>query len=212
MLSITARRIGVNAIRNAAVLPELPYQYHELEPYISADIMELHHSKHHQTYVNNLNVANEALQEAIHNGDVTKQIQLNQAIKFNGGGHLNHTIFWQNMSPNGGGEPEGVLLEAINRDFGSFDQFKAKMSAATVAVQGSGWGWLGFNKEAQRLQIATCANQDPLQATTGLIPIIGIDVWEHAYYLQYKNVRPDYVNQFWNVANWEDATARFASA
>jgi Fe-Mn family superoxide dismutase len=211
MLSIT-RRINVNAIRNAAVLPELPYQYHELEPYISADIMELHHSKHHQTYVNNLNVANEALQEAIHNGDVTKQIQLNQAIKFNGGGHLNHTIFWQNMSPNGGGEPEGVLAEAINRDFGSFDQFKAKMSAATVAVQGSGWGWLGFNKEAQRLQIATCANQDPLQATTGLIPIIGIDVWEHAYYLQYKNVRPDYVNQFWNVANWEDAAARFASA
>merc|ERR1711953_1504600 len=207
-----SRVLSVLGRRTKATLPELPYQYHELEPYISADIMELHHSKHHQTYVNNLNVANEALQEATAKGDVTAQIQLNNAIKFNGGGHLNHTIFWQNMSPNGGGEPEDALAEAIKRDFGSFDQFKAKMSAATVAVQGSGWGWLGFNKEANRLQIATCANQDPLQATTGLIPIIGIDVWEHAYYLQYKNVRPDYVNQFWNVANWEDAANRFSTA
>ncbi|CBY21613.1 unnamed protein product [Oikopleura dioica] len=206
------RVLSVLGRRTKATLPELPYEYHALEPFISADIMELHHSKHHATYVNNLNVANEALQEASSKGDVTKCVQLANAIKFNGGGHVNHTIFWQNMSPNGGGEPEGALAEAITRDFGSFAAFQAKMSQATVAVQGSGWGWLGFNKEAGRLQVATCANQDPLEATTGLIPIIGIDVWEHAYYLQYKNVRPDYVNQFWNVANWEDAGSRFSAA
>jgi len=209
---LRSRITGAAARRAKAVLPDLPYEYHALEPYISADIMELHHSKHHATYVNNLNIANENLSEAANAGDVSKCIQLANVIKFNGGGHINHSIFWQNMSPNGGGEPEGELAAAIKRDFGSFDAFKAKMSAATVAVQGSGWGWLGYNKEADRLQIATCANQDPLDATTGLAPIIGIDVWEHAYYLQYKNVRPDYVNQFWNVANWEDAGRRFQNA
>jgi len=205
------RALSLISRRGKAQLPDLPYEYHALEPFISADIMELHHSKHHATYVNNLNIANEQLTEASETGNITKCIQLANVIKFNGGGHLNHTIFWQNMSPNGGGEPEGALADAIRKDFGSFENFKGKMSSATVAVQGSGWGWLGYNKEAERLQIATCANQDPLEATTGLVPIIGIDVWEHAYYLQYKNVRPDYVNQFWNVANWEDAGNRFAA-
>jgi len=205
------RALTLLSSRGKAVLPDLPYEYHALEPFISADIMELHHSKHHATYVNNMNIATEALSEALNSNDVAKCIQLANVIKFNGGGHINHSIFWHNMSPTGGGEPEGALADMIKRDFGSFDAFKAKMSGATVAVQGSGWGWLGYNKEANRLQIATCANQDPLDATTGLVPIIGIDVWEHAYYLQYKNVRPDYVNQFWNVANWEDAGLRFAA-
>ncbi|MCL4134458.1 UNVERIFIED_CONTAM: hypothetical protein GTU68_012032, partial [Idotea baltica] len=158
--------------------------------------MQLHHSKHHQTYVNNLNVAEEKLAEASAKGDVKTMINLAPAIKFNGGGHINHSIFWQNLSSQGG-EPSsdsaGDLMNCIKRDFGSLENLQTQLSASTVAVQGSGWGWLGFNKAKKCLQIATCANQDPLEATTGLVPLFGIDVWEHAYYLQYKNVRPDYV-------------------
>jgi len=191
-------------------LPDLPYDYNALEPVISAEIMQLHHSKHHQTYVNNLNVLEEKLAEAKEKGDVSTIIALGPGLKFNGGGHINHTIFWQNLSPEGG-EPEGELLAAINRDFGSVENMKAQLSAATVAVQGSGWGWLGLNKAKKTLQIATCGNQDPLEATTGLVPLFGIDVWEHAYYLQYKNVRPDYVNAIWKVANWKDIAARFSA-
>ncbi|KAI3363716.1 hypothetical protein L3Q82_001332 [Scortum barcoo] len=194
----------VAASRQKHTLPDLTYDYGALEPHISAEIMQLHHSKHHATYVNNLNVTEEKYQEALAKGDVTAQVALQPALKFNGGGHINHTIFWTNLSPNGGGEPQGELMEAIKRDFGSFQKMKEKMSAATVAVQGSGWGWLGYDKEGGKLRIAACANQDPLQGTTGLIPLLGIDVWEHAYYLQYKNVRPDYVKAIWNVINWEN--------
>ncbi|PIO38428.1 hypothetical protein AB205_0154370, partial [Aquarana catesbeiana] len=136
--------------------------------------------------------------------DVTAQISLQPALKFNGGGHVNHSIFWTNLSPSGGGEPQGELLKAITSDFGSFEKFKDKLTAMSVAVQGSGWGWLGYNKESNRLQVTACANQDPLQGTTGLIPLLGIDVWEHAYYLQYKNVRPDYLKAIWNVINWQN--------
>ncbi|KAB7506070.1 Superoxide dismutase [Mn] 1, mitochondrial [Armadillidium nasatum] len=173
--------------------------------------MQLHHSKHHQTYVNNFNVAEEKLAEATAKGDVSTIINLAPALKFNGGGHINHSIFWQNLSPNGG-EPSSDLLNAINQEFGGLESLKTQLSTATVAVQGSGWGWLGYNKAQKRLQIATCANQDPLQATTGLIPLFGIDVWEHAYYLQYKNVRPDYVKAIWKVANWKDISQRFSDA
>lgn len=193
-------------------LPDLPYDYNALEPYISADIMKLHHSKHHATYVNNLNVAEEKLADACSKSDVSSVIALQPALKFNGGGHLNHSIFWQNMSPNGGGDPSGELLQAINRDFGSVENMKKQLSGVTTAIQGSGWGWLGYNQTAKKLQIATCANQDPLQATTGLVPLFGIDVWEHAYYLQYKNVRPDYVNAIWQVANWKDVESRYQQA
>ncbi|XP_035687345.1 superoxide dismutase [Mn], mitochondrial-like [Branchiostoma floridae] len=204
--------LAVAGTRLKHTLPDLAYDYGALEPTISAEIMQLHHSKHHATYVNNLNVAEEKLAEAQAKGDVTTEIALGPALKFNGGGHLNHSIFWTNLSPNGGGEPQGEVLEAINRDFGSFENLKKKMSAASVAVQGSGWGWLGYDKENNRLSIAACANQDPLQATTGLIPLLGIDVWEHAYYLQYKNVRPDYVNAIWNVVSWENINERFLAA
>jgi len=192
-------------------LPDLPYDYNALEPVVSAEIMQLHHSKHHATYVNNLNVAEEKSAEAVAKGDVSSLIALAPALKFNGGGHLNHSIFWQNLSPNGGGDPPADLLTAINRDFGSLDNLKSQLSASTVAVQGSGWGWLGLDKTSKKLKIATCANQDPLEATTGLLPLFGIDVWEHAYYLQYKNVRPDYVKAIWNIINWEDVAARYKS-
>ncbi len=200
--------------RSKHSLPDLPYDYSALEPVISAEIMQLHHSKHHQTYVNNLNVAEEKLAEAAAKGDVTAAVALQPAIKFNGGGHVNHSIFWKNLCPvkDAPGAPDGELAKAIERDFGSFDAMKEKLSASTVAVQGSGWGWLGYNKATGRLQIAACANQDPLEGTTGLVPLFGIDVWEHAYYLQYKNVRPDYVKAIYQVANWKDVAERFANA
>ncbi|XP_053643149.1 superoxide dismutase [Mn], mitochondrial [Cherax quadricarinatus] len=211
-LSLAPRLVGAR-IRGCQkhTLPDLPYDYSALEPVISAEIMQLHHSKHHQTYINNLNVAEEKLAEAKAKSDISTVIALAPALKFNGGGHINHSIFWKNLSPDGG-EPQGELLTAINRDFGSLDGLKSQLSAATVAIQGSGWGWLGYNKQKKILQIATCPNQDPLEATTGLIPLFGIDVWEHAYYLQYKNVRPDYVNAIWKVANWKDIITRFNAA
>jgi len=194
-------------------LPDLPYDYNALEPVISAEIMQLHHSKHHQTYVNNYNVAEEKLAEAVSKGDVSSVIGLQGALKFNGGGHVNHSIFWQNLCPvSQSGEPSAELMEAITKDFGSLENLQTKLSASTVAVQGSGWGWLGYNKGEKKLQIATCANQDPLEATTSLVPLFGIDVWEHAYYLQYRNVRPDYVKAIWQLANWTDISARFAKA
>ncbi|CAG0887966.1 unnamed protein product [Cyprideis torosa] len=198
--------------RTKHTLPDLPYDYNALEPTISAEIMQLHHSKHHQAYVTNYNVAEEKLHEAVNRGCVRSIISLQGALRFNGGGHINHSIFWQNLSPNGGGEPTGDLKSQIEKDFGSFEAMKAKLSASTVAVQGSGWGWLAWNKETMRLQIATCPNQDPLEPTTGLVPLFGIDVWEHAYYLQYKNVRADYVNAIYNVANWSDVGERLEVA
>jgi len=204
--------VQASSYRFKHALPDLPYDYNALEPVISAEIMQLHHSKHHATYVNNLNVAEEKLQEAVAKNDVSSVIGLHGALKFNGGGHLNHSIFWQNLCPGGSGDPDGVLADAITRDFGSFQAMKEKLSASTVAVQGSGWGWLGLNKVTGKLQIAACPNQDPLEATTGLVPLFGIDVWEHAYYLQYKNVRPDYVKAIFEVANWNDVAARFAAA
>jgi len=204
---------SVTSVKSKHSLPDLPYDYNALEPVICAEIMQLHHSKHHQTYVNNYNVAEEKLAEAVSKGDASTVIGLQGALKFNGGGHINHSIFWQNLCPTkDSGEPSPELMAAIQRDFGSLDALKEKLSASTVAVQGSGWGWLGFNKASKKLQIAACANQDPLEATTGLVPLFGIDVWEHAYYLQYKNVRPDYVKAIWQVANWKDISQRFANA
>merc|ERR1712198_639100 len=154
-----AAAVTTTAVRGKATLPDLPYDYNALEPVISAEIMQLHHSKHHATYVNNLNVVEEKLANAVAKNDVSTVIGLHGALKFNGGGHLNHSIFWQNLCPGGPGEPEGELEAAIVRDFGSVAAMKEKLSASTVAVQGSGWGWLGYNKAAGKLQIAACANQ-----------------------------------------------------
>lgn len=192
-------------------LPDLPYDFNALEPVISAEIMELHYSKHHKGYVTNLNTALEKYHEAESKNDVATMIALQQAIKFNGGGHINHSIFWTILGKGNNKGPGGDLAKTIDRDFGSFDAFQEKFNKATTAIQGSGWGWLGFNKNSKRLEIATCSNQDPL-STQGLIPLFGVDVWEHAYYLQYKNVRADYVKAIWQVFNWANIEERFSRA
>lgn len=204
--------LGAISVRGKHTLPDLPYDYNALEPTISVEIMKLHHNKHHATYVNNLNIAEEKLNEALHKKDVKSIIQLENTIKFNGGGHLNHTIFWQNLTPHGGGDPSGELLKDIQDSFPSLEAMKQKMSTAAISVQGSGWAWLGYCKETKKLRVAATANQDPLEPTTGLVPLFGIDVWEHAYYLQYKNVRPDYVKAIWKVVNWNDITERLQKA
>ena len=195
-------------------LPDLPYDFADLEPVISAEIMMLHYSKHHQTYVNNVNKALEQYAEAQNKQDLAAMIALQQTIQFNGGGHVNHSIFWTNLMPqkNGGGDcKKGLLLDAITKDFGSLDSLIQQMSAKTVAIQGSGWGWLGYNKEKKQLEVATCENQNPL-STKGLVPLLGIDVWAHAYYLQYKNVRAEYVKAIWSIINWQNVQERFEEA
>lgn len=195
-------------------LPELPYDFNALEPVILAEIMELHYKKHHQTYVNNLNKALDEYFDAVSKKDLPRQIALQKAIQFNGGGHINHSIFWTNLAPKqkgGGTPPSGKLADAIKQEFGSLENFIKKFNETTVAIQGSGWGWLGFCKDQKRLYITTCDNQDPL-STKKLIPLLGIDVWEHAYYLQYKNARADYLNKIWEVVNWKNVEERFDNA
>ncbi|XP_033253598.1 superoxide dismutase [Mn], mitochondrial isoform X2 [Drosophila miranda] len=210
----TARKLSQAArisVRGKHSLPKLAYDYAALEPIICREIMELHHQKHHQTYVNNLNAAEEQLAEASSKNNTSKIIQLAPALRFNGGGHINHSIFWQNLSPKKS-TPSDDLKKAIESQWKSFDEFKKELSALTVAVQGSGWGWLGYNKKSGKLQLAALPNQDPLEASTGLVPLFGIDVWEHAYYLQYKNVRPSYVEAIWDIADWDDISCRFQEA
>lgn len=192
-------------------LPDMPYDFSALEPVISGQIMEIHYTKHHQAYVTNLNAALEKYHEAEAKSDVAQMIALQAAIKFNGGGHINHSIFWTNLAPlsqGGGTPPQGDLARAINTTFGSLEQFIEKFSALTVAIQGSGWGWLGVDKALKRLVITTCANQDPL-ITQGFTPLLGIDVWEHSYYLQYKNMRAEYVKNIWKIVNWQNVEDRY---
>jgi len=199
---------------NKYELPKLPYALNALEPVISEEIMSLHYNKHHSTYVANLNKALEQYAEAESKNDLAAMIALDSAIKFNGGGHVNHSIFWTNLAPiaeGGGSAPQGALATAIDKTFGSLDALIEAMSAKAIAVQGSGWAWLGFNKAKKSLEIVTCNNQDPL-STQGLVPLLGIDVWEHAYYLQYKNVRADYVKSIWKVVNWKNVAERYNAA
>lgn len=194
-------------------LPDLPYNYEDLEPVINAEIMMLHHSKHHQAYVNNLNAALEKYQTAQDNKDVASMIALQSAIKFNGGGHVNHSIFWTNLAPKnkGGGElPAGAFKDKLEATFGSFDKFVSTFNTIAAPIQGSGWCWLGLEPTTKALKIETCANQDPL-STKGLVPLLGIDVWEHAYYLQYKNARPQYLEAIWDVVNWRNVIERFSA-
>lgn len=194
-------------------LPALPYAFDALEPHIDAKTMEIHHDKHHAAYVNNLNAALEKHPEfdpsdiwtLVSNMDKVPD-DIKTAVRNNGGGHANHTGFWTALSPDGGGAPSGALADAINAEFGSFDEFKAKFKAAGVGRFGSGWAWLVANKDG--LAITSTANQDnPLMEGAG--PIFGVDVWEHAYYLKYQNRRPDYLDAIWNVINWTEIEAGY---
>ena len=196
-------------------LPNLPYAYSALEPHIDAQTMEIHHSKHHQAYINNLNAAIEGTPMAGKSIDalITEHTDV-PAVRNNGGGHWNHSMFWTVMTPNGGGEPEGELSEAISAAFGSYEDFKAAFAKAAATRFGSGWAWLCVNKGG-RLEVCSTANQDnPLMPGVGCegTPILGLDVWEHAYYLKYQNRRPDYVGAFFNVVNWAEVSARYQAA
>jgi len=192
-------------------LPELAYDYSALAPHISATIMELHHSKHHQAYVTGANTALAQLAEARDKGDLTYVNKLEKDLSFNLGGHVNHSIFWTNLSPDGGDKPTGDLESAINDEFGSFDKFTAHFTATAMGVQGSGWAVLAWDSIGQRLIIVQFFDQQG-NLPAGIVPILMLDVWEHAYYLDYKNVRADYVKAFWNIANWENAQKRFTVA
>ena len=194
-------------------LPDLPYDFNALEPIISTEIMQLHYNKHHAGYVNKLNAALEKYHSAEAKHDIAAMIALQSSIKFNGGGHVNHSLFWTNLAPVGkGGEaPKGDLATAIQETFGSFDKFVENFSTSAIDVQGSGWCWLGYCQMMKKLCITTCNNQDPL-SIKGYIPLLGVDVWEHAYYLQYKNMRADYVKNIWKVVNWKTVEERYHDA
>ena len=201
-----------------AVLKPLPYDINGLEPVISQRLMEFHYGKHHQTYVNNLNGLYEKAADALESGDHQKFVDLSQAIKFNGGGHLNHEFFWESLAPisNGGGVTPAKgskLHDALCANFGSVEDFIAHFSANTAAVQGSGWGWLAYNKNSKELEFRTSANQDRLvDQGAHLVPLLTIDIWEHAYYIDYQNVRPNFMKEIWKVVNWKKVEERYEAA
>ena len=192
-------------------LPDLPYDYSALAPHISATIMELHHSKHHQAYVTGANTALAQLAEARDSENLANVNKLEKDLAFNLGGHVNHSIFWTNLSPNGGDKPTGDLASVIDDQFGSFDKFTAHFTATALGVQGSGWSVLAYDSIGQKLAIFQLFDQQG-NVPLGLVPLLMLDVWEHAYYLDYKNVRADYVKAFWNIVNWENVQARYAAA
>jgi superoxide dismutase, Fe-Mn family len=198
-------------------LPKLPYPNDALEPHIDAKTMEIHHDKHHQAYINNVNKAIEgkpdlekkSVEELISNLSAVPE-DIRTAVRNNGGGHANHSFFWQIMGPGGGGEPKGRLADDIKSTFGSFDAFKEKFADAGAKRFGSGWAWLIKNKNG-KLEITSTANQDsPLME--GNKPVLGVDVWEHAYYLKYQNRRPDYLKAWWNTVNWDEVGKRYEAA
>lgn len=197
-------------------LPKLPYAYDALEPHIDAETMHLHHEKHHQTYVNNVNaaLANHPELAAKSIEDLVSDMNaipadIRTAVQNNGGGHANHSLFWTVMAPNAGGEPTGAVKEGIEKAFGSFEAFKEKFAAAAATRFGSGWAWLSVDKDGN-LEVSSTANQDsPLME--GKTPVLGLDVWEHAYYKKYSNVRVDYIAAFWNVVNWDEVNRRLAA-
>lgn len=193
-----------------AHLPDLPYDYSALEPSISGTIMELHHKMHHQTYVTNYNSFSEQIVEAKSKGDIQKEIALQPLINFHGGGHINHSLFWTNLAPKGkggGGEPKGELAKAIGATYKSFPDFISKFNAALASVQGSGWAWLVKDTETGQISIKTYANQDPVVGK--FKPLLGIDAWEHAYYLDYQNRKAEYFKNVWEVVNWGAVEKRF---
>ena len=200
----------------APTLPPLPYAYNALEPHIDEQTMRIHHDKHHAAYVNNLNAALEghadlqgkSLEGLLGKLDAVPEA-IRTAVRNNGGGHLNHTLFWEIMAPGGASAPEGPLADAITRTFGGFDKFKETFAKACGTRFGSGWGWLAGSKGG-KLEVYSTANQDS-PVMDGKVPLLGCDVWEHAYYLKYQNKRPDYVAAWWNVVNWTEVGKRFAA-
>ena len=201
-------------------LPPLPYSYDALEPHIDAKTMEIHYTKHHQAYTDGLNKALSSLGPEFQKGDVVELLKnidsvpesARGAVNFHGGGYNNHALFWNNMKKGGGGEPSGELANAIKKSFGSFADFKDKFSKDTVAIQGSGWGWLVLNGKTNAVQFTTMPNQTSPRTkwkSEKLTPLLGLDVWEHAYYLKYQNKRADYVAAWWNVVNWDEVKSRF---
>ncbi len=201
----------------AFTVPPLPYAFDALEPYIDKQTMEIHHDKHHGAYVTNLNKAlesapdlqNKTIEELLANNCAIVPENIRTAVRNNGGGHINHSMFWQIMQPKAGGNPSGNVAQAINSTFGSFDQFKEKLNAAGVGRFGSGWAWLV--KTGGKIDIISTANQDS-PVMEGKFPVMGVDVWEHAYYLKYQNRRPEYLAAWWNVVNWPEIEKRFNSA
>jgi len=200
-------------------LPEMPYAYDALEPHIDAQTMEIHHTKHHQKYTDGMNGALEKLSPELQEKDIQEILSnINQvpddvkgAINFNGGGYDNHKLFWNSMKQNGGGEPTGAIADAINDSFGSFAEIKELFSSKTAPIQGSGWGWLVYNPNSSKVEYKAMSNQTSPR-TEGLVPLLGLDVWEHAYYLKYQNKRPDYIAAWWNVINWDEVNDRFSKA
>ena len=192
-------------------LPELSYDYSALEPHISARIMELHHSKHHKAYVDGANNALAQMVEARESGNFANINRLEKDLAFHLGGHVNHSIFWTNLAPDAGGTPEGEVAAAVDEFFGSFDAFKAHFRAASLGIQGSGWGVLSWDPVGARLIIQQLFDQQGNTAQ-GTIPILQLDMWEHAFYLDYQNVKADYVTAFWNIVNWENVAKRFEAA
>ena len=191
-------------------LPDLDYDYGALEPHISGKIMELHHSKHHATYVKGANTALEQLAEARDKGDLSNVNKLTKDLAFNLGGHTNHSIFWKNLSPEGGGEPTGELAEAINQNFGSFENFKKHFNAAALGIQGSGWALLTYEGIGGKLLIEQLHDQQG-DVPVATQPLLMLDMWEHAFYLDYLNVKADYVDAFWNIVNWDNVSERYAA-
>jgi Fe-Mn family superoxide dismutase len=193
----------------AYTLPDLPYDYAALEPHYSAEVLQLHHDKHHAAYVEGANDTLEKLEAARAKSDFNAIVGLQKSMAFNVSGHVLHSLFWKNLSPDGGGKPEGELAAAIERFFGDFEAFKAQLAAATTTVQGSGWGALAWEPTGQRLIVEQVYDHQG-NVGNGSEPLLVIDAWEHAYYLQYKNVRADYVEAIWEIVHWTDVAERFA--
>ena len=214
-LATSKKRASATVLVEPFTLAALPYTYGALEPHIDAMTMEIHHSKHHATYVNNLNKALHDVKDAPSSIEeiIKNSSKYPIAVRNNGGGHYNHSMFWRLMKFNGGGQPTGKLLEAINASFGSFDDFKNKFNEAAKNIFGSGWAWLVLKKG--KLEIGTTPNQDnPLMDVSNFkgSPILCLDIWEHAYYLKHQNKRIDYINSWWNVVNWDEAANNFKKA
>ncbi len=196
---------------NEYTLPELDYDYAALEPHISARIMELHHSKHHAAYVKGANDAMTQMAEAREQGQFGNIPKLSKDLAFHTGGHINHSVFWKNLSPEGGGRPEGELASAIDDAFGSFDAFQGQFNAAALSLQGSGWAFLAYEPIGGNLVVEQLYDQQG-NVALGTTPLLMLDMWEHAFYLDYVNVKADYVKAFWNIVNWQDVAARFDAA